>query len=227
MPKGPVVVDPEQVEAAGAPGGCGETSRLSRLAVCFGRCHRAGRYGIVTACERFGCETSAGEHAADGPLGRAARDGLRLDARVERSGRRGEQAAQAASAATEVATPGRDCRTRGPAELDQADELCLLEEVLLMDGCEVWSEGVHLEVVSGEGGVRVDEGRAGSAGVIVAVRRPGVGSPVLGGNAEEDEDPDRQDDCDEGSHAAPPFSSVTPSGLFSGYLMYINLLRVT
>ena len=66
-----------------------------------------------------------------------------------------------------------------------------------------------------------------SAGVIVAVGRPGVGSPILGGNAEDDEDPDRQDDCDEWSHPAPPFSSVTPSWFFSGYAAYSTLLRVT
>ena len=64
------------------------------------------------------------------------------------------------------------------------------------------------------------------AGVVVAVRWAGV-DPEPGGDAEQGEDPDRQDDCDEGSHLAPPFLFRNPLDGYLWLLVNFSLLRVT
>src|SRR5689334_6105380 len=87
--------------------------------------------------------SSAGERTTDGPLGRPVRDPLVLERGIERACRRGKQAAQAMGAATEAAAPGRNPGIRGPAAAREAQELGLLEEVLLVQRCDVGCECVH------------------------------------------------------------------------------------
>src|SRR6185312_14581107 len=97
MPEGPVIVDPEQVETAGTPGGRRELAWGSkRLDVLLGR-HRRRRYGIVDR-DGVAVRGSAGEGAANGSLGRPDLRPLGLDARIERVGRAGKDAAEAPSA---------------------------------------------------------------------------------------------------------------------------------
>ena len=194
MPKGPVVVDPEEVEAAGAPGGGGEASQDARGAA-FGSVGSL----MATDCTRSGLALSrpaAGRRR--GRPGAAPRD-LDLDARVQRSGGRG-------SAPLERPAPGGRAwlRRRAAAWLRRYSCACL-EQVLLVQRREVGNECVHGGCVSNSGALG-EEGRGpGQRAWSSPYRRPGVDAPRGAAMPSSDQDPDRQDDCDEGSHPAPPF----------------------
>ena len=107
MPKGPVVIDPEEVEAAGAPGGGGEPSRCSRrrLVVQVVIAIDDTRSSHPREWSRHRVLRSAGQGATDAAItaARASRSASTLGS--------SDRAAEASSAA-QAPAPGRDAGLR-------------------------------------------------------------------------------------------------------------------